>query len=201
MKIFLASRFEEFKIIRKLIIKKCANIHNDLEIEIVNLDDNTFDVHPPDIRSINVRNIMKNRLDLAAEKGCDGVEPDNVDGYANDSGFTLSASDQLDFNRLIALEAHARGLSVGLKNDLDQVNELVDDFDFAVNEQCFEFDECELLKPFIEQGKTVLNAEYKQEFVSDSDLRNSLCNDSIARQFSSLILPLDLDDSFRFSCL
>ena len=56
-------------------------------------------------------------------KGYDGVEPDNVDRYVNASGFDLDADAQLAFNRFIANEAHARGLSVGLKNDLDQVPE------------------------------------------------------------------------------
>ena len=40
-------------------------------------------------------------------------------------------------------------MSVGLKNDLDQVPELVADFDFAVNEQCFQYEECDRLAPFI----------------------------------------------------
>ena len=34
-----------------------------------------------DIRSTNIRKIMQARLDLAKQKGCDGVDPDNVDGY------------------------------------------------------------------------------------------------------------------------
>jgi hypothetical protein len=34
-----------------------------------------------DIRSTNVQTIMKARVQLAADKGCDGIEPDNVDGY------------------------------------------------------------------------------------------------------------------------
>ena len=63
-----------------------------------------------DIRSASVLAIMEARLDLAVQKGCDGVEPDNMDGYDNDSGFDLTASDQLDFNRTIANEAHERGL-------------------------------------------------------------------------------------------
>ena len=33
--------------------------------------------------SDNVREIMTKRLDLAAEKGCDAVDPDNVDGYVS----------------------------------------------------------------------------------------------------------------------
>lgn len=153
-----------------------------------------------DIRSSNVHSIMLERLDLAKQKGCDGVEPDNMDGYMNSPGFNLTASDQLAFNRFIANEAHNRGLSVGLKNDLDQINELVDYFDFAVNEQCFEYSECNSLLPFVNNGKPVLNAEYLSKYVTDETERNALCNESVNMQFSTLVLPLDLNDEFRYSC-
>ncbi len=67
--------------------------------------------------------------------------------------------------------------------------------------QCFEYSECNALIPFINNGKPVLNAEYKQEYVNDENVRNIMCNESLALQFSTLVLPLDLDDDFRFSCL
>ena len=104
--------------------------------------------------------IIARRFDMCRAKGFDAVEPDNVDGYRNDSGFPLTAADQLAFNRTVAGLAHARGLAVGLKNDLDQVPELVDSFDFAVNEQCAEFQECDRLTPFTARGKAVFEAEY-----------------------------------------
>ncbi|MCF7547813.1 endo alpha-1,4 polygalactosaminidase [Pseudonocardia sp. WMMC193] len=107
-----------------------------------------------------LRPFLAARFDLCREKGFDGVEPDNVDGYANDSGFALTAADQLAFNRMLADLAHERGLTVGLKNDLDQVPELVDRFDFAVNEQCAQHGECAALDPFVAQGKPVLHVEY-----------------------------------------
>ncbi|MGF1689298.1 endo alpha-1,4 polygalactosaminidase [Photobacterium japonica] len=154
-----------------------------------------------DIRSSNVLLIMKNRLDLAVQKGCDGVEPDNVDGYRNSTGFPLTGDDQLTFNRLIANEAHARNLSVGLKNNVEQINDLVDYYDFALNEQCFEFDECAFLTPFIEKGKAVFNVEYEEKYIQNTTDREALCAASLEKQFSTLILPLDLDDKFRQSCL
>ena len=153
-----------------------------------------------DIASNNAREMVLSRLDVAKNKGYDGVEPDNVDRYVNASGFDLDADAQLAFNRFIANEAHARGLSVGLKNDLDQVPELVDYFDFMVNEQCHEFDECETLQPFIDAAKPVFNAEYADSFVDDDNQRNSMCEDANSRGFATLVLPLDLDDSFRISC-
>ncbi len=153
-----------------------------------------------DIRSSIVLDIMSDRLDIAVQKGCDGVEPDNVDGYVNNSGFDLTAADQLAFNRRIANAAHERGLAVALKNDLDQILDLIAYFDLSVNEQCHEFDECSLLQPFVTGGKAVFNAEYDSRFVSDAAVRDDMCSAARADNLRTLILPLDLDDSFRFSC-
>lgn len=115
-----------------------------------------------DIRRIDVLGpIMRARLDVCRQKGFDGVEPDNVDAYQNDTGFPLTYQDQLDYNTFLANEAHARGLSIGLKNDLDQIPDLVPFFDWALNEQCFQFHECEKLLPFVAAGKAVFQVEYR----------------------------------------
>ncbi|MEN9580290.1 MAG: hypothetical protein RJA70_3299, partial [Pseudomonadota bacterium] len=108
-----------------------------------------------DVRSAGVRKIMQKRLDLAVTRGCDGVEPDNVDGYANDNGLALEETDQVDYNRFLARESHARGLSVGLKNAVSLAALLEPDFDWALNEECLAFDECSLLRPFISARKPV----------------------------------------------
>ncbi len=114
-----------------------------------------------DVRQLDeLRPIIAARFKTCAEKGFDGIEADNVDGYANDTGFPLTAEDQLSFNRMVATLAHADGLAIGLKNDLDQIPQLVSTFDFAVNEQCAEYDECDALKPFIAAAKAVFHAEY-----------------------------------------
>ena len=112
-----------------------------------------------DIRRLDVLGpIIERRLDLCARKGFDGVEPDNVDGYANRSGFPLRAHQFWSVNRFLAREAHERGLSIGLKNDLDQVRALEPHFDWALNEQCFEYRECDRLRPFTAAGKAVFVA-------------------------------------------
>lgn len=153
-----------------------------------------------DTRSPNVLAVIEDRLDLAAAKGCDGVEPDNVDGYANDTGFQLTPADQLAFNRAVAAAARERGLLVGLKNDVDQLGDLAGEFDFAVNEQCHEFDECDAYRAFVAGGKPVFNAEYADRFVDDAEARAAMCAASRDLGIRTLVLPLDLDDSFRFSC-
>jgi hypothetical protein len=115
-----------------------------------------------DIRRLDVLGpIMERRLDLCRRKGFDGVEADNVDGYTNRTGFPLTGAQQLAYNRFLARAAHARGLAIGLKNDLGQVRALEPHFDFAVNEQCFQFDECDRLRPFVRAGKPVFAVEYE----------------------------------------
>jgi hypothetical protein len=125
------------------------------------------------------------------------VDPDNVDGYTNNTGFPLSYQDQIAFNSWLASEAHQRGLSIGLKNDLDQIDDLIDYVDLSVNEQCHEYAECNLLQPFIEAGKPVFNAEYLASYRTNPA---PLCADSLAADIRTLILSIDLDDSYNFSC-
>jgi hypothetical protein len=153
-----------------------------------------------DIRSPVVLTLMNTRLDLASQKGCDGVEADNVDGFANATGFPITASDQLGFNRRLFNAAHQRGLAVALKNDGDQASELIAYVDLSVNERCHELDECGQLETFITAGKPVLNAEYHSDYVSDAGARDDMCSQARGRGFHTLVLPEDLDDSFRFSC-
>lgn len=147
-----------------------------------------------DIRSQAVRDIMVNRILLAQQKRCNAVEPDNVDGYSNRTGFPLTYQDQLDYNRFLAKTVRAAGLKVALKNDVEQVNDLVNLFDFAINEECHRYRKCDTLKPFIDQGKAVFNVEYR------TSNRDRVCAQSAALGISTLFLPLKLDDSFRFSC-
>jgi hypothetical protein len=104
--------------------------------------------------------VLTRRFDMCRAKGFDAVEPDLMDHYQNDTGFAITTRHQLAFNRYVARLAHERGLSVALKNDVEQAAELVDDFDFTVNEECAAHDECAALRPFIAAGKAVLHAEY-----------------------------------------
>lgn len=152
-----------------------------------------------DVRSSNVRAIMTARLDIAVQKGCDGVEPDNVDGYENATGFPLTPQNQIDFNSFLATQAHQRNLAVALKNDVDQLDTLQPLFDLAVNEQCHEFDECSGYRAFTSVNKPVLNAEYADVYHTAAG-QKSLCAAARAANIRTLVLALDLDDSYRFSC-
>ena len=146
-----------------------------------------------DIRKLDaLRPLLDARLDMCKAKGFDAVDPDNLDGYTNTSGFPLTAADQLAFNRYVASAAHARGLAVGLKNDGDQALALAPVFDFAVVEQCFQYEECALYTPFITAGKPVFEIEY--------DLATSaFCAQANTLNFNALKKNLGLDAA-RVAC-
>lgn len=133
-----------------------------------------------DIRRMAIlRPIMERRLAMCERKGFDAVEFDNVDGYANDTGFPLTGADQLRFNMMLANEAHRRSLSALLKNDLGQIRTLLPYFDAALNEQCHQYDECGRLDPFVEAVKGVFGVEYKLE-------TDEFCPDANAHDFNFL---------------
>lgn len=152
----------------------------------------------PDERWLDIRQwkvlepILAARFDTCRAKGFDAVEPDNVDGYANRSGFPLKAADQLTFNRRLADLAHRRGLAVGLKNDVDQAAELAPQFDFAVNEECAQYDECDKLAVFVKAGKPVFHVEYEKE-------SGHFCPESRRLGFSSMRKKPELD-AWRETC-
>lgn len=104
---------------------------------------------------------LEQRFAMCEHKGFDAVEPDNLAGWENKTGFKISRGAQLRFNRWVAAEVHRRGMAVALKNDGRQVGKLVHDFDFAIVEQCFQFHECGYYLPFVRHGKAVFEAEYE----------------------------------------
>lgn len=143
-----------------------------------------------DIRRIDLlAPLLGHRMDLCKAKGFDALEPDNIDGYTNDTGFPLSAGDQIRFNKWLASEAHKRGLSVGLKNDPDQAAELAGDFDWALTEDCFAEGWCEQMLPFIRQGKAVFATEY-----TDMDMtRSKFCGQAKDLGINAILKTRELD--------
>ncbi|RMZ13025.1 hypothetical protein D0862_02473 [Hortaea werneckii] len=131
-----------------------------------------------DLNSPNVRRIMADRIALAREKGCDAIDPDNIDGYVsllssasfgkggtdlhknNDNGLDLEAYDSIKFIRFLSQEALANGLSIGLKNAAEIVSDIEADVQFSVVEECTEYEECENFAPFINANKPVFQIEY-----------------------------------------
>ncbi|KXG48063.1 uncharacterized protein PGRI_019330 [Penicillium griseofulvum] len=117
------------------------------------------------IKSDKVRAIMTSRLDMAKAKGCDGVDPDNIDAYGNSNGLGLTEGDSIDFLKFLARESHSRGMAIGLKNGGDIIGSVIEIMQWSVNEQCAEFKECGVYAAFTEVDKPVFHIEYSKEII------------------------------------
>ncbi|MFG3439358.1 endo alpha-1,4 polygalactosaminidase [Nonomuraea sp. NPDC047897] len=138
--------------------------------------------------------IMEARLDMCKKAGFDAVEPDLIDGFSNDTGFPLTGAHQLAYNVWLANEAHERGMSIALKNDVEQIPQLLPYYDFALNEECWSHDECTTAQnggdygydQFVKAGKAVFQVEYELP-------AGRFCARSNAQNFNSLVKNWDLD--------
>jgi hypothetical protein len=111
--------------------------------------------------------LMKARfVNWCQAKGFDAIEPDNLDAWTNISNVT--ETDNVAYDLAIGALAHALPLSIGLKNvmtDLDasQYPSFLSTFDWALNEQCYEYQECDVYTAagsFLPAGKAVWDVEY-----------------------------------------
>ncbi|KYK60817.1 endo alpha-1,4 polygalactosaminidase precursor [Drechmeria coniospora] len=152
-----------------------------------------------DVRSDSVRSIMKERIKLAASKGCMAIDPDNVDGFQNENGLGLTANDAADFVKFLAGEAASYNMSTGLKNAADIIDDVLDVVHFSVNEQCIEMAECPSFAPFIKAGKPVFNIEYPEGAPDDlsAQVTTNICshrgNAAGTEGFSTVIKKMNLD--------
>lgn len=156
-----------------------------------------------DTNSANVRRIMKERLDLAVKYGCDAVDPDNVDAYDNNGGgLNLTQSDAVDYIHFLSNEAHQRNLAIGLKNAGAIVNQVLEAVDFEVNEQCEQYKECDIYRPFIDANKPVFGIEYtgkdpeKDNRIPSQKEVDAICNNPSSRGFSTVIKHMSLNEWF-----
>ncbi len=148
-----------------------------------------------DIRALAVLEpIMTVRFRVCADKHFDAIEPDNIDQLGNDTGFPVTAAEQLRYARWIAREAHALGLAVLQKNDPEQAAVLERYFDGALVEQCNEYQECASFRPYLRAGKPVLNAEYVRS------LYPGFCADDARAGIMGALYDMALDGSLYKPC-
>ncbi|KAJ3489146.1 hypothetical protein NLG97_g6058 [Lecanicillium saksenae] len=114
------------------------------------------------VRSQAIRDVMVNRIQLAKDKGCDAIDPDNVDLYDADNGFEIKPEEAAEYLNFLAKAASDRGMSTGLKNAPGIVSSVIDNTHFVVNEECANPDNanCADYKPYIAADKPVFQIQY-----------------------------------------
>jgi hypothetical protein len=147
-----------------------------------------------DTRDATVRALMAARLDVAAQKGCDGVDLSNVSPGGADTGFPLSTADALDYARFLAGAAHARGLGAGLGGGSDLAAMVEPSFEWAFADTCLSAGNCGAYGAFVTARKAV----FAVEFGTEADVP-SVCPPARAQGLDALIKNRSLD-AFRVAC-
>lgn len=125
-------------------------------------------------------NLMTKRIDAAAEAGCDGVDPDNIDIWTIPE---LGVSQDQVVTALKKMAAYTHGkttklgnkMMIGQKNAQTISSDLVNDFDFAVLESCIAEDFCGNFTNYLAVGKLVVDIEYPESLSNPNDQQNG-CN-------------------------
>ncbi len=124
-------------------------------------DENIIDISSAATRA-GAADRINGRTDACASAGFNAVEFDNLDSYTRSNG-ALSLDDAIAFASLLVQHAHTLGLAVGQKNTGELGTRGRDDigFDFAVVEECDQFEEC---ADFVAvYGDRVIDIEYTDE--------------------------------------
>jgi len=164
----------------------------------LNINAGVRGINPNTGRSETTRQFLLDEM-LARVKearliGVDAIEFDDVDAYQSHTGLSITAKAQLSYNAALANLAHRLGLSVGLKNDRDQAEALQPYFDFGIEEQCWQYDECGAVQAWPSlYGKAVFDVEYGSDPAEFFPTSNSAPYDfnSIAKTDDLFDIPYD----------
>ena len=142
-----------------------------------------------DIRQIEkLAPIMRARMDVCAAKGFDVLDPDNINGYENDTGFTLSQDDAVAYIRWLAAEAHLRGLAFSLKNGESLLDRITDDIDMMQSESCYFYKNCQQVAKLTRSNKPVFSVEY-EDLIDEDKFHSQSCR--TAREFHFTMIYRD----------
>jgi hypothetical protein len=149
----------------------------------------------------NIAGAMSQRIAGCRAEGQDAIEPDDLDAYTNDPGWSQdTAAASWGYEQWLAYTAHSDGLAVFQKNDPD--NSAADGqqasvFDGAITEECnYYADPCSEWQPYLTAGKPVLNAEY----TSDGETTSKFCPADQTLGITGALFDLNLDGKTYEPC-
>ncbi|KAJ6464603.1 glycoside hydrolase family 114 protein [Mycena vulgaris] len=113
-----------------------------------------------------IATILNGWIETCKSKGFNAIEPDNLDTFTRSNGL-LTAANNLALAKLFTDHAHSVGLAVAQKNtgeELGSSGKSTAGFDFAVAEECQEFEECDSYTDVY--GNNVIEIEYTDNGIS-----------------------------------
>jgi hypothetical protein len=143
--------------------------------------------------------ILSNRISLCKKEGFDAIEADNLDAYTygNLGGFKISMRQEESFIEHLVTVAHRDGLAFFLKNEINGdslLRTVAPHVDGEIDEQCWQYAECSVLKIFVTEHKPILNVEYRHVAAT------KLCPKARAFPMATIEAPLDLSGRIIFAC-
>lgn len=119
--------------------------------------------------------IMRARIAACAEKGFDVLDPDNINGYENDTGFNITRWHSIEYIEWLANLAHEYGMAFSLKNAESLIPVVGEAVDMMQSESCFFYENCDSVKAMIDLNKPVFAVEYIEK-ISVQEFRSDICD-------------------------
>ena len=148
-----------------------------------------------DIRSTAVASLMSARLDQLKSKGCNSISVTNVTHSGEDSGFSITATDESAYLEWLSEQIQGRGLFAGLATADDRLSDMEPHFDWAYAQDCWLADRCSGYAPFVAAKKAVLAVVF-----GEASNAPTLCSGVTGSGINLLVKPMDLGAS-RTPCL
>lgn len=158
-----------------------------------------IDLSSPQLRATAAA-FVGSMIDTCAQKGFDAVEFDNLDSYTRFDSLPFGQAEALDYAATITAAAHAKNLAVAQKNTAELTKQQARDqvgFDFAVVEECAEYDECRGYEDLY--GIRILSIEYTVDGMNEA-CRQFGAPVPVVRRDRDLVTPADPSYQFQKSC-
>jgi hypothetical protein len=145
-----------------------------------------------DIRQIDkLKPWLNSRINMILKKKFDGIEPDNMDGYDNESGFNIQIADTKKYADYLISLAHNNGLSIGQKNVKELSADYASKFDWMLTEDAFAQGWQDELSVYIKLKKPVFAVEYTDE-MSQSEFEKNVCPAAGQLHYTAILKKRDL---------
>ncbi|RFZ90467.1 endo alpha-1,4 polygalactosaminidase [Mucilaginibacter conchicola] len=146
-----------------------------------------------DIRQLDkIKPWLNSRINMILAKKFDAIEPDNLDGYTNTTGFPLTEQDARNYMDYLITLAHENGLGIGQKNIPEVSADYAAKFDWALTEDAFKQGWQLQLQSYIKLNKPVFAVEYT-DVTSQSTFDNKYCPEAAKLGYTAIFKKRDLD--------
>jgi hypothetical protein len=151
----------------------------------------------PDEKWLDIRQIDKlkpwlnSRINMILKKKFDGIEPDNMDSYDNETGFNIQIADTKKYADYLISLAHSNGLSIGQKNVKELSADYASKFDWMLTEDAFAQGWQDELSIYIKLKKPVFAVEYTDE-MSQSGFEKNVCPAAKQLHYTAILKKRDL---------